>query len=53
MTRQSGTNRIGSERTDKPEDSAPAVEWPDPSPLSSWWQQVMRGSGADAAAAGA
>ncbi|UGT60985.1 hypothetical protein [Nocardia asteroides] len=53
MTRQSGTNRIGSERTDTTDDSAPTVEWPDPSPLSSWWQQVMRGSGADAAAAGA
>ncbi|MFC8043322.1 hypothetical protein [Nocardia sp. NPDC057353] len=50
MTRQPGSNRIGSERTERPDDSAPAVEWPDPSPLSSWWQQVMRGAGADAGA---
>lgn len=53
MTRQSGTTRFTVERTDLPDDTDLTVEWPDPSPLASWWQQVMRGAGADGAAAGA
>ncbi len=32
----------GSERQDF-DDSRNSVVWPDPSPLSSWWEAVMRG----------
>lgn len=29
-------------------DSDAPVVWPDPSPLSAWWQRVMRAEGRDA-----
>lgn len=27
--------------------TGPTVVWPDPSPLASWWQQVMRPGSSD------
>ncbi|MFI6173391.1 hypothetical protein ACIBCN_41900 [Nocardia sp. NPDC051052] len=50
MVRPDNFTRSPQAPTSTPARTGPTVVWPDPSPLASWWLQVMRpGSGERAA----
>ncbi|WP_167829109.1 hypothetical protein [Nocardia brasiliensis] len=53
MFRQDNSTRANQASVDIADDTDSTVVWPDPSPLASWWAQVMQpGAGSRTAARG-